>query len=662
MTLWKRIAALCVSVSTVGVSMLSAGCENIVGGFLNSSQGNSVESSIEDSSSEIHTHEWTEVVVKEATCTEDGKKVLKCECGEEKDEEVIPAGHDLTRTTLQEASCTQEGLVEITCKNCEYKTQETQSKKDHLYLFGGDCFWCGKSKDAVGVIDPSKTVIDVASYNGGIGLEWMQEAAKRFEEIYKDVSFEEGKKGVMINVVEAMPGDMLANKSLNEDVYLTESVDYYLMLSRGKLADISDVVTADLGSYGESGKTIVSKMDAAMSSFLKAKDGKYYAIPFYDGFYGFIYDVDMFEGKGWFFDEAGNFTNTNKSTGLDGIAYTYDDGMPKTYAQFEQLVDKIRRDSDGITPFVYSMETVDYFIELLANYWATYEGKENMQHNWSLNGESNLITGWDGNTPIIEKKTITEENRFDLQKQAGKYYALQFMRDVVTDNGYNYISASDFKNAQFQLIQSHLDGEIQPNAVAMLVDGSWFENEAKCCGTFDAVAKIDLRDEIMGMDYKTTRRFAFMPIPMVDESCSTKQTLISSSESFCFINAETTGGKLDASKEFLKFLHTDAELCRFNAKTSITRPYTYTMSDENLAHMSYYGRSLLEMKESADIVYPYADNVTFIENYAQHSLRNWAWKSKVNGSMSVNPFTRFAEDGELTAKTYFEGLYNAYQG
>ena len=522
---------------------------------------------------------------------------------------------------------------------------------------------CGNngSSESSSVDAEGKTLIKVASYNGGLGLNWLREAAGRFSAEYADKSFETGKMGVAVDVVESLAGDMLANKSLNEDVYLTESVDYYLMQSQGKFADISDVVKADLASYGESGKTIESKMDTAMSSFLKAKDGKYYGIPFYDGFYGFIYDVDMFEGKGWFFDEAGNFTQKNKSKGLDGKAGTYDDGMPKTYAQFSQLVTEIRNDTDGITPFVYGgSDNEGYFIEALANYWSNYEGKENMQRNWSFEGETDLITGWNGDTPIIEKKSISAENRFELQNQPGKYYALKFMREVVTANGQNFTDASNFKAAQAKLIQSYLDGDVQPGAVAMIVDGAWFENEAELSGTFKTVSKIDFRKDIQGKEYKKTRRFAFMPVPMVNANCSTKQTLISSNESFCFINAATTGGKLDVAKEFLKFLHTEAELASFTKITSITRPYSYTVDAASKEGMSYFGQSLLQMKETADIVYPYSDNLTYIENSTQLRLEAWAFTSKFGAALVDNPFSQFRLNEGLTAKTYFEGLRKAY--
>lgn len=520
------------------------------------------------------------------------------------------------------------------------------------------CFG-GGSSDSLGDTT-GKTVITVASYNGGLGLDWLRAAAGRFSKQNEGTSFEADKTGVVVDVVESQAGDMLQYQtSLTDDLYLTESVDYYYMQAKGLFADISDVVKADLNDG--SGKTIEQKMDGAMSSYLKAKDQKYYGIPFYDGFYGFIYDVDMFEAKGWFFDEAGNFTKTSKSKGIDGKEGTYDDGMPKTYAQFAKLVDKIRNDADGVTPFAWGgTDNEEYFIEALVNYWSNYEGKDKMQLNWSLNGDANLITGWNGNEPIITSTKITPDKRFDLQKQAGKYYALKFMDEVIAGNGDNYTEATDFKAAQLKLIGSCLDGQMSKSPVAMIVDGSWFENEAELALTFDNVSKLDLRTDIAGKPYKMTRKFAFMPIPMVDDNCSTKQTLVSSNESYCFISSATKGGELAAAKAFLKFLHTDAELSAFNKVTSITRPFSYTMSKADRDSMSYYGRSLLEMKEAADIVYPYSDNATYIEFSTQHRVENWAWKSKFANAPVENPFTQFRSKADLDAKTYFEGLYKAY--
>ena len=164
-----------------------------------------------------------------------------------------------------------------------------------------------------------------------------------------------------------------------------------------------------------------------------------------------------------------------------------------------------------------------------------------------------------------------------------------------------------------------------------------------------------------------------MPIPMVDESEATlnmgsknengthKQTIVSANDSFCFINAATKDAKLEVSKEFLKFLHTEKELAAFTTTTAITRPYAYTVSKEARDDMSYFGRTLLEMKEASDIVYPYSSNATYVANTAVFRLGAWAWKSKVNNETQNNPFDYFRVDSDASVKAYFEGLYEEHK-
>ncbi len=510
--------------------------------------------------------------------------------------------------------------------------------------------------ESYSVATEGKTTISVATYNGGIGKAWLEDAAKRFMAEYEGKSFESGKRGVAVEVKDSHAGTMLT--SLKEDVYLTEAVDYFKLVEDGWVADISDVVTGSVG-FGETG-SIEDKLDGAMQSFLTAKGGKYYGLPFYEGIYGFVYDVDMFEAQGWFFDENGNFTSTNKSVGLDGVAGTYDDGAPRTYAQFKQLVDKIR--NDGVTPFTYATESTTYFVNTLANYWADYEGKNKMQVNWSHSGTVDVVSSFNGDVPVTNTATINSTNIKELQKQPGKYYALKFLKDVILSNEANCQSSVTFRDAQYRLISSYLNGSIQTNPVAMVIDGAWFENESDIAGNFNTAKYIDSAWD--GGDYKKQRKFAFMPIPMVSESEGEhKQTIVSSNDSLCFVNAGTTGAKLEVAKEFVKFLHTDAELANFTAKTSVTRPFFYSVDDVEES-MSYFGKSLMQLKSSSNIVYPYSSAQTYVENSASYMLGAWAWKSKIGGTgVSVeNPFNyfRLTENASKTAMDYFQGLYFAH--
>lgn len=525
---------------------------------------------------------------------------------------------------------------------------------------------CGGAVVTDGGDSKTKTTIRVATFDGGVGQAWLDDAADAFETLYAETRFEEGKMGVEVKVSPCEGGDMLATKSLSKDVYLTEQVDYFTQyVNKGKLADISDVVTEKLTAFGED-KSIEDKLDGAMSSYLSAKDGKYYAIPFYDGIYGFIYDVDVFEKYGWFFDEDGNFTDGKtkaKSKGMDGIAGTYDDGMPETYTQFQTLVEQIRNGNSGLSPFMYGKNVMNaYPNRALANYWADYEGKTYMDVNYSQDGTAQIIEKFnEDGTPKIKKIKITTSNYTELQKQPGKYYALKFLDEVVCGNEKNHeMVAAGYSQAQYKFLEG--------TTGAMLIDGIWWENEAEQANHFDDASKDDYDyDASTGETYRQYRNFAFMPIPMEDSKAAElkegethKQTLLSLNNSYCFISGTTKDAKLEASKLFVQFLHTDAQLSAFTVKTSITRSLNYTISEADKAKATPFGQSVIDMKNASDIVYPYSGSEFFRNNSAAFSESTWIWKAQIKTSQLTSPFEQF-RNNNYSAQEYFEGLYNVHK-
>jgi len=518
---------------------------------------------------------------------------------------------------------------------------------------------CGGGK-VEGTVDvEGKTTIQVAGYDAGLGLEWLKDAAKAFEAKYATESFEDGKEGVAVVVSGCEGADMMITKNLNKDVYFTELFDYYSYVNKGLVADISSVVNDSLSAFGEN-TTVGAKMDQSIKDFLTANDGKYYALPFYDGFMGFIYDVDMFEEKGYFFTEDGEFTGDpdEKSAGIDGVSGTWDDGLPKTYAQFNQLVDYIR-DGGQVTPFVYSAEGRDYFRKGLTNWWADYEGKEYMLRNWNFEGETDYIEKFENGAPVIKTTTVSMSDLSVLQQQPGKYYALSFLKDVVCSNTDNYTSASDFKNAQYQFIAG--DMGIEP--VAMMMEGVWWETEADLADSFTSISRNDIDYDATQGSYKSTRRFAFMPIPKVDDAAlanNNKQTLYSGNDAFCFISANSKDVKLEVAKLFLQFMHTDEQLSAFTAKMSITRSMNYQMKAADLEKMTYFGKSVMEMKSASDVVYPYSGHDYYISNSSNFSLGQWGWRSMVGGRPAMNPFEEYLDHPNTTAQMYFEGLKAAH--
>lgn len=510
--------------------------------------------------------------------------------------------------------------------------------------------------------DATKTNIRVATYEGGLGKQWLEAAAKEFESKYADHSFEEGKKGVAVHVEFCQSAAMLVNQSLKSNIYLTELFDYYTWVNDGKVADISSAVTGSLKDEFDEDGTIKGKLDQQFVDFLTAKDGKYYALPFYDGFMGFVYDVDWFAKNGYFFKKGGGFTGdmNNLAEGPDGVPGTWDDGMPATYDDFATLLAKI--ESDGGTPVIYGSDAVDYWQKALTSWWANYEGKDSMLTNWTLEGTFDRVTATDGRNVTTDKFTLDASNiataAKELQKQPGKYYTLKFVEDVLCSKQTNYTSTG-YLNAQKFLVNTSIAGQTKTQ-YSLLLDGAWWENEATLNDVFGLAASADLNYDPTAGDYKSTRRFAMMPVPRAygQTTENYKQTLYSDNAAFCFVSANTTGAKLDVSKLFLQFLHTDEQLSSFTAKTSIPRCLNYEISEADQAKMTYFGKYMMEMKAASDVVYPYSGTDYYLKNSGTFTLANWGWKSVVSGVVQTNPFQAIA-NGKTSAKDYFEGLYKS---
>lgn len=88
-------------------------------------------------------HTWNESERTNATCTEAGKIILVCTCGETKTEEISALGHNFSAwMETKAATCTDEGENRRGCTRCDFfETRET-SALGHSYV-NGVCSRCG---------------------------------------------------------------------------------------------------------------------------------------------------------------------------------------------------------------------------------------------------------------------------------------------------------------------------------------------------------------------------------------------------------------------------------------------------------------------------------------------------------------------------------------
>lgn len=504
---------------------------------------------------------------------------------------------------------------------------------------------CGKQSRTD--VDKTKAQLTIATFDGGVGDQWLKNAAKIFEEKNKDrTDFESGKTGIQIHIDKVRyAGDYILDTDLAYDIYFTEGVDYYSMTNKivdksgtVKLADISDILNASNPDDG--GKKIIDKIDANLKSFMN-RDGKYYAVPFYDCIYGFVYDKDLFEEKKFYMTDDGSFTNVKSEfgTGPNGQKGDWDDGLPKTYAQFNELLAQMRL--KGVTPFVYSNNTQMsfYTARALMSYWSDDEGFEDTQLNYSFNGTAHhIVTSINDGVPAIEEQAITKENGYLLRQQAGIYNALKFADEILCSTPDNYLGSSSVYTAQTAFVTNKYTGGTN-KPVGMIVEGTWWENEAK--NAFDIAKKY-------GAD---SFNYGIMPIPKSSEDkVGEDATFLNLNESYGFINGLCKNMKL--AKEFFSFLHTDEQLRAFTIETGMTRGLDYTITDEELNNASTFTKDLMSIKQSqhAKLLYPRSGLDFVVNNADTFSAKSWIWSTVDKGD---NPIVKFIADSSLTAEQFF---------
>lgn len=518
-----------------------------------------------------------------------------------------------------------------------------------LTLFAGCGVGVEKGGENVVEADPSKASITVATWDGGLGSKWLEDAAALFEEQYKDATnFEEGKVGVEINIVasRSFDGSAMAFTPLTHDIYFVEAVDYFAMINNRQLADISDVMTAPLTAYGEE-KSIADKLDPTLNAYLTNIDGNYYAVPFYETYYSFTYDLDLWDAKSFYVAANGGWTNASGdlSAGPDGVAGTDDDGMPATYAEFAKLITRIS-DAD-VTPFVTAGNAQDYVANYLYQMWADYEGAEQMLLNYTFDGTATDLIDVDesGNVTKLPATEITIDNGYMLQKQAGRYAVLQFCEDILLSSDNNYKIIDTHVNAQKSFVRGGIAND-QP--IAMIVEGSWWENEAK-----------EALNDLANGGYDR-HNYAVMPMPhATEEQIGQTPTWLAMSNSYGFIASNCDN--MDLAKEFMKFLHTDSNLCAFTQEVNMTRALQYELSEEQIDGLSTYCKSILNLKKNSNVIYPVSLVDEVNNNNIMFANFTWAWQTNINGYDFKSPWLYFKDEKDTSAEKYFNGQYGNFE-
>lgn len=485
---------------------------------------------------------------------------------------------------------------------------------------------CGRRDSINPEIDTTKTQLYLGVYNGGLGIQWVRQVANEFEELYKDYEGVNGKKGVQVMInpqktlfeAETLIANLKAG-SETSDVYFTANTMYYKFVQEGVTEDVTDLLKEKVydgsGEFGGTEKSILDKMDPYFVEGYKWEDGRYYGFPFEDSLAGIVYDKDLFDSKHI--------------------------ELPQTMAEFEDLLDRLV--DMKCTPFTWTGQNPFYYTPLTTAIVAQYEGIDEANKNLTYEGE------YDG-------QPLTVRNAYRLANQQGKKEAIKFMRLITKNPDYFSSAAPGGSQSQtmaqneFLLSVENSKRNKQIKRIAMIIEGDWWENEARPEFT---------EMEGINSDYGYGKRnFAFLPIPAMEgQADSSKRMVVSfSNGSVAFINKKAA--QKDLAKKWVQFMHSNSSLATFTVNTGSCLPYTYTITEEQKNSLTPFGRSVWDTRHDPNVEIVRTSNrnrfATFYEDMRMGGMGAEIC-SLIGGTEVKNCLSHFALNPNTTVDDYFNG-------
>lgn len=507
----------------------------------------------------------------------------------------------------------------------------------------------------------NKVELIVETDGGGLGIEWLQATGKRFAKLHENTNWgvgNDGKEKIGVTVKPSgksvsVSADSLKSTTAIFDVGQAKPVATYA--ASGWILDINDLMTEKFDVRATGTVSVADKIDDSAKSTY-TYNGKYYAAPSVEYYPGFAYKKNLFAHKGFFFastqdgsvgekfhstilNEDFYFVAKNdkladvtgRSCGPDGVLDTDDDGLPSSLYEFIALCEKMK--ANGVQPIDFSGEYENYYSSMILTALAyNLAGYDNAQANYTFESDEleivtgftneNLFEGYDGaKKPTTTKIKVTEETGYYTSWSVAKYYAEAFMK-LCQEKGFFGDSVDGGKN-QRESISNFIFTEVPAvyiGEVGMHVDGSFWYNEAKIA---DYWTTLDNQTS-MG-DSLDPVEFGWMSLPVsydtsVTEGNGRGQVLADIWQSILVINANVVDNPAleKASKAFLQFLCSDAELSAFTSTTTVQKSLNYELTAEDYNSMNVYGQKLWEMTRgentASKVLYFAADNVIF-KNY-----------------------------------------------
>lgn len=512
------------------------------------------------------------------------------------------------------------------------------------------------------------TPLFVSIPNDGFGSAWAESLEERFETAMKDISFEEGKMGVDVEIVVNENRPSVTNMiNSRYDIVFSEGIPYADFVSNNIMVEINDVLTED--NRFDDNKKLESKLTDMQKDGLKAINGKYYAIPHTEYTTAITYDIEVFDKHGLYIRKdksAGDVfvseANPTKSAGPDGELGNSDDGLPVTYEEFFMLCDRMI--DRGVVPLMYPGGYDGYMIRFVNSLATAYDGYESAVSNLNFTGKVQVVENFSTeslslsrrgytfkkpNTKLVE---IDDSNGYLTRKSAGKYSALAFLGAIFANQA-DYFTKDTLSSTMTHVESQErfmYSGYKSTGQIGMLIDGNYWIGEATDSGAADRVMLDNGTDKL--------REYGFMRLPNRindEDSNQVAPALLDMSRSFGFIHKNIDDSKLSLAKDFMRFAFSEESLQESTLLMKATRALQYDMTTEQLASMETYLRTLWDIKKEIGFVNSISSNPIYNNNTASLIYDEMYYAELGVGPESFR-YPQIAIRKGYTVEEYFNGM------
>ena len=541
--------------------------------------------------------------------------------------------------------------------------------------------------DDIVEIDKNRTQINIQVFNGGTGIAWINNLANVFNKTQSKYQiYPVGRKADVSDIA----NDFRAGRSVYAAAF-NPSPAWKNYIQEGLLENLSSL--ADRKPDGAQGKTIKEKIafDGWDSASAFRGEGMY-ALPYVMSMGGgLVYDharwthyndddsslswlklatasdkakadADLaFLGTGIYAEVVGSkLIYRGKETryykdgdtilypGSDGKYGTYDDGWPETLEEFDALINKIS--NKNVSPFImFGDYSYGYQTPMAKSLFAQFVGPKAAETFFSFGAVPGTVKMHDGSSLYIDNS-----NGYQVYNMDGFSPMIEFLDNYLNKTYYQHpamVNNPTHTQAQDLFVTGYTAKIPNNKESAFLVENAWWENESR-------VIMGEMETSFPGHNFgfgKHDYRYMLMP-SLPDQhgiNGDGKGRFFCDADTGAFVVRKHKPEEQEQLSVLLNFLETTLSndaLQAFTIKTGLLRPYNYTFTEENLAKVPKFGRSIYDMYFDTENVYAIASSPLSLTGSAGYMFARYAVPTshgvptRVNNTVVPHPMQYLASN------------------